>query len=193
MAASGLMSGPLSRCGCGRRLVHLTPWCFVLSELPRALRREIRTRANFDRVAVAGKSLGANAALAVAFDPCCRNDSIRAVVAMASPRSSLVASGTDVATLIAHGGADELVPYAAGRANFEAAPTPKSFLTLFGTGHAATLATEPAGPTDDALVTTTSDFFDRSLKSEKGALERMRRHGKISGVAQLESASNTRS
>jgi alpha-beta hydrolase superfamily lysophospholipase len=130
---------------------------------------------------VTGKSLGANTALAVTFDPCCRNDSIRAVVAMAGPQSSLVASRADVATLIVHGDADELVPYAAGRANFDAAPTPKFLLTLFGTDHAPTLAIEPGGPTDDTLVTTTSDFFDRYLKSKKGALERMRRHGNISG------------
>jgi S-formylglutathione hydrolase FrmB len=107
--------------------------CFVLSELPGKLRRAIRTRADFDRVAVTGKSLGAGTAVAVAFDPCCRNDAIRGVVAMAGPGSTLVGPGTDVATLIVHGDADELVPYAAGRANFDAAPAPKYFLTLIGT------------------------------------------------------------
>jgi dienelactone hydrolase len=166
---------------------------FVLRELPGALRRAIRTRADFDRVAVTGKSFGAGTALAVTFDPCCRSDAIRAVVAMAGAQSSLVASGADVATLIVHGDADEVYPYAAGRANFDAAPTPKFLLTLIGISHNPTLAAEPAGPPDDALVTTTSDFFDRYLKAKKGALERMRRHGNISGVAQLESASNTRS
>jgi dienelactone hydrolase len=163
---------------------------FVLAELPSALARAIRTRADFDRVAVTGKSLGASTALAVAFHPCCRRDAIRGVVAMAGPQSPLVASGTDVATLIVHGDADEAVPYAAGRANFEAAPSPKFFLTLFGISHAPTLAIAPAGPPDDALVTTATDFFDRYLKSKKGALDRMRRHGNISGVAQLELSSN---
>jgi fermentation-respiration switch protein FrsA (DUF1100 family) len=107
---------------------------------------------------------------------------------MAGPQSALVASGADVATLIVHGDADELVTYAAGRANFDAAPAPKFLLTLIGTGHAPTLATQPAGPTDDALVTTTIDLFDRYLKSKKGAAGRMRRDGNVSGVAQLESA-----
>jgi hypothetical protein len=93
--------------------------------------------------------------------------------------------------VIVHSDADELIPHAAGRANFDAAPAPKFLLTLFGIGHAATLAIEPAGPPDEALVSTATDFFDRYLKSKKGALERMRRHGSISGVAQLESASNT--
>jgi dienelactone hydrolase len=164
---------------------------FALSELPSELPRAIRSRADFDRVAVTGKSLGAVTALAVAFDPCCRNNAVRGVVAMAGPQSALVASGTDVATLIVHGDADELVAYAAGRANFNAAPTPKFFLTLIGTGHAPTLATQPAGPTDDALVTTATDFFDRYLKSNNGALGRMRRHGNIGGVAQLESKSES--
>ena len=166
---------------------------FVLRELPGALRRAIRTRADFDRVAVTGKSLGANTALAVTFDPCCRSDAIRGVVPMAGPQSALVASDTDVATLIVHGDADELIPYADGRANFDAAPAPKFFLTLIGISHNPTLAAEPAGPPDDALVSTATDFFDRYLKSKKGALDRMRRHGNVSGVAQLESASNTRS
>jgi alpha-beta hydrolase superfamily lysophospholipase len=163
---------------------------FVLAELPGALRRAIRARADFDRVAVTGKSLGASTALAVAFDPCCRNDAIRGVVAMAGPQSPLVASDADVATLIVHGDADEVVPYAAGRTNFDAAPAPKFFLTLFGISHAPTLAIEPAGLPDDALVSTTADFFDRYLKSKKGALDRMRRHGNITGVAQLELSSN---
>jgi dienelactone hydrolase len=164
---------------------------FVLKELPGALRPAIRARADFDRVAVTGKSLGAVTAVAVVFDPCCRSDSISGVVSMAGPQSALIASDADVATLIVHSDADELIPHAAGRANFDAAPAPKFLLTLFGIGHAATLAIEPAGPPDEALVSTATDFFDRYLKSKKGALERMRRHGSISGVAQLESASNT--
>ena len=105
---------------------------------------------------------------------------------MAARQSALVASDTDVATLIVHGDADEVVPYAAGRANFDAAPAPKFFLTLIGISHVPTLASEPAGPPDDALVSTATDFFDRYLKSKKGALDRMRRHGNVAGVAQLE-------
>jgi dienelactone hydrolase len=174
---------------------------FVLSELPGALRRAIRARADFDRVAVTGYSLGAGTAFAVAFDPCCRNDAIRGVVAMANEQ---VASGADLPALMVHGDADERVPYAAGRASFDAAPAPKFFLTLFGIGHPLTLGLQPA-PTDthveplprrpdpDALMTTTTDFFDRYLKSNKSALDRMLRHGNISGVAQLESSSNTES
>jgi dienelactone hydrolase len=148
---------------------------FVLSELPGALSRAIRARADFDRVAVTGYSLGAWTAFAVAFDPCCRNDAIRGVVAMANGQ---VASGADLPALMVHGDADERVPYAAGRASFDAAPAPKFFLTLFGIGHPLTLGLQPA-PTDthveplprrpdpDALMTTTTDFFDRYLKSNK--------------------------
>jgi dienelactone hydrolase len=177
---------------------------FVLSELPGALRRPIRARADFDRVAVTGYSMGAVTAFAVAFDPCCRNDAIRGVVAMAGPQSPLVASGADLPALMVYGDADERVPYADGRANFDAAPAPKFFLTMFGAGHPLTLGIQPA-PTDthveplprrpdpDPLVTTTTDFYDRYLKSNKSALDRMRRHGNISGVAQLESSSNTES
>ena len=127
---------------------------------------------------------------------------IRGVVAMAGGQFPLVASCADVAALMVHGDADARVPYAAGRASFDAAPAPRCFRTMFGTGHTLTLGMQPA-PTDthveplprrpdpDPLVTTTTDFFDRYLKSNKTAFDRMRRHGNISGVARLESSSNT--
>ena len=164
---------------------------FALAELPDAINRTIGAIADFDRVAVVGKSLGAATALAVAFDPCCTNDVIRGVVAMAGPQSPFIAADTRMPTLVVHGDADEIFPYTDGRANFDAAPKPKFFLTLFDTTHAPTLAVQPAGPTDDAVVETAIDFFDRYLKSDKAALDRMRRHGNVTGVARLESPPNT--
>ena len=160
---------------------------FALAEVPDAIDAAIRAIADFDRVAVVGKSLGAGTALAVAFDPCCTNDVIRGVVAMAGLVSPLVTSDTAMPTLVVHGDADEIVPYSDGRTTFDAAPEPKFFLTLFGTTHAPTLAIEPAGPTDDAVIATTTDFFDRYLKSDEAALDRMSRHGNVTGVARLES------
>ena len=161
---------------------------FALAELPDAIDPAIRAIADFDRVAIVGKSLGATTALAVAFDPCCKNDAIRGVVPMAGAQSPLVAAGTAIPTLVVHGDADELVPYANGRVNFDAASAPKYFLTLFGATHAPTLAVDPAGPTDDAVVATTIDFFDRHLRSDRGAMDRMSQHGNVAGIARLESA-----
>jgi dienelactone hydrolase len=166
---------------------------FVLAELPDAIDPAIRAIIDFDRVAVVGKSLGATTAMAVAFDPCCTDDSIRGVVAMAGPPSLLVGAGTRVPMLVVHGDADEIVSYSSGRANFDAAPEPKFLLTLLGTTHAATLAVEPAGPADDAVAATTIDFFDRYLKSDEAALDRLSRHGTVPGVARLESSPKTNS
>ncbi len=163
---------------------------FALAELPDAIDPAIRAIADFDRVAIVGKSLGATTALAVAFDPCCTSGSIRGVVPMAGAQSPLVTAGPAIPTLVVHGDADELVPYTSGRANFEAARGPKFLLTLLGTTHAPTLAVDPAGPTDDAVVATTIDFFDRYLKSDEAALDRMARHGNATGVARLEPSPN---
>ena len=163
---------------------------FALAELPDAIDPAIRAIADFDRVAIVGKSLGATTALAVAFDPCCTNDAIRSVVPMAGAQSPLIAAGTAIPTLVVHGDADELVPYASGRANFDAARGPKFFLTLFGATHAPTLAVDPAGPTDDAVVATTIDFLDRYLKSDEAAIDRMARHGNATGIARLEPSPN---
>jgi dienelactone hydrolase len=164
---------------------------FVLAEVPDAIDPAVGAITDFDRVAIVGKSLGAETALAVVFDPCCANDVIRGVVAMAGPQSPFVTADTPMPTLVIHGDADENVLYSSGRANFDAAPEPKFFLTLLGTTHAPTLAVEPAGPTDDAIVATTTDFLDRYLKSDEDALDRMSRHGNVTGIARLESLPNT--
>lgn len=161
---------------------------FALAELPDAMDPAIRAVANLNRVAIVGKSLGASTALEVTFDPCCTNDAIRGVVAMAGVLSPLIGTGNAVPTLVVHGDADEIVPYSDGRANFDGAPEPKYFLRLLGTTHAPTLAVDPAGPTDDAVVATMIDFFDRFLKSDQDALDRMSQHGNVTGVAQLESS-----
>ena len=163
---------------------------FTLAELPDAVNPAILAVANFDRIAIVGKSLGATTALAVAFDPCCTNDAIRGVVSMAGMRSPFTAAGTAVPMLVVHGDADEAVPYASGRANFDAAPEPKHFLTLFGTTHAPTLALDLGGPSDDAVVATTIDFFDRYLKSDDDALDRMSRHGNVTGIARTRIVNN---
>jgi alpha-beta hydrolase superfamily lysophospholipase len=161
---------------------------FALAELPDAIDPRIRAIANFDRVVIVGKSLGASTALAVALDPCCTTEEIRGVVAMAGVQSPLIGAGNALPTLVVHGDADEVVPYTHGRANFDAAPEPKYLLRLLGTSHAPTLALEPAGPTDDAVVATTIDFLDRYLKADNDALDRMSQHGNVTGVAQLESS-----
>jgi hypothetical protein len=48
---------------------------------------------------------------------------------------------------------------------------------------AATLAMESAGPTDEVVAATTIDFFDIYLNSDKAALDRLSRHGDVTGIA----------
>ena len=46
-----------------------------------------------------------------------------------------IIAGIRMPLLIAHGDADELIPYAQGQAVFARAPEPKQFVTLQGAGH----------------------------------------------------------
>jgi dienelactone hydrolase len=160
---------------------------FVLDELSDALNPAVARIANFNRVVVMGKSLGATTALTVAFDPCCTTSTIRAAVPIAGPESPVVNAENRMRMLIVHSDSDELVPYEAARTHFDIAPTPKFLLTLNGVTHAQTLSTDLTAPADAVVIATTTDFFDRYLKSDDGALRRMRRDGNEEGVAELES------
>src|SRR5262249_9707878 len=76
-------------------------------------------------------------------------------------------------------------PPPGGLAAFTKAGAPKFFLTLVGGGHTPPYrgASAPA-PTTVAHVTL--DFFDRYLKSDRGALERLRKDADQPGVATLQ-------
>jgi dienelactone hydrolase len=172
---------------------------FVLEKLAAKLPSTVRRIANFDRVALIGKSLGAATAMEVAFDPSGADERIRAVVAIAEPlagspwagsvpaRSDL-ASGTRVPALFVHSETDQGFPYDGSRTNFDIARAPKFLLTLIGASHEQTLSVDGIGPVDDAVILGTLDFLDRYAKSHKAALGRLRRDTNMPGVAHLESS-----
>lgn len=129
---------------------------------------------DLDHVAVAGHSSGAITARGVAFNGCCHDDRVDAVVLegiLDLPLSGEWESdlrGTPL--LLLHGDADGR--YADARKLFEEAEAPKFLVTIKGGGHSDPYR---AGPPDHRLVAEASiAFLDRYLREEKGALDRLR-------------------
>ena len=77
------------------------------------------------------------------------------------------------------------MPYKIGSDSYKHASKPKFFLTLIGGGHTPPYRGGPdAAPTTVAHVTL--DFFDRYLKSDRAAVDRLRHDADQPGVATLQ-------
>ena len=139
------------------------------------------------RIGASGHSLGAITTYRLVYDTCCADRRIKA----AAPMSGLAGNppqfftGISTPLLAEHGDADGTLPYQGGADAYAKASPPKFFLTLIGGGHTPPYrgAPEPA-PTTVAHVTL--DFFDRYLKSDRSALERLRQDADQPGVATLQ-------
>ena len=94
-------------------------------------------------------------------------------------------SGISTPLLAEHGDADTTIPYPAGAGTFAKAGPPKFFLTLIGGGHTPPYRGAP-DPAATAVAHVTLDFFDRYLKNDQGALERLRHDADQPGVATLQ-------
>jgi fermentation-respiration switch protein FrsA (DUF1100 family) len=140
---------------------------FVITSLD----EEIPELADVDHLAVAGHSSGAIVAYAVAFNTCCHDDRVDAVLVQALQNATLGGDyaadleGTPV--LFMHGDAD-LTPLAEAHTTFEGAGSPKYFLAIPGGDHSNTYRSGPAAPmvADAALA-----FFDRHLKDRDEAAD----------------------
>jgi dienelactone hydrolase len=139
------------------------------------------------RIGASGHSLGAMTTYQLVYRTCCADTRVKA----AAPMSGVAGAppeffdGISTPLLAEHGDADGTLPYRAGADAFAKASPPKFFLTLHGGGH-----TPPyrGGSEPDAGVVAqvTLHFFDRYLKDDSSALERLRRDVDASGVATLE-------
>src|SRR5947208_1271778 len=81
--------------------------------------------------------------------------------------------------------ADGTVPYAADMNGFARAKTPKYFLTFLGAGH-VTPFLGGDNPSAMALKQSTIDFFNRYLKDDKAALDKLRTDANVQGASSLE-------
>lgn len=138
-------------------------------------------------IGASGHSLGAITTYDLVYKSCCADKRVKAAAPMSGGAGDAPEFFADITTplLAEHGDADGTIPYQVGASSYAKASPPKFFLTLVGGGH-----TPPyrGGSEPDARVVTqvTLHFFDRYLKGDSGALERLRRDTNASGVATLQ-------
>lgn len=134
----------------------------------------VEGRVDAEEIGVAGFSLGAVTVYGLAFNSCCRDERIEAVVAMSG--LLLPFDGEyDVAgvpLLVLHGDADTNIPFGRGHDAYEEADPPKFFVTLRGAGHSPPYEDAPS-PHDGAVCDLTIDFWDAYLLDDPAAAERL--------------------
>jgi hypothetical protein len=124
------------------------------------------------RVALAGHSDGAEAAVAEAVSPVPPGQpAVHAVIAMSVNPLPGIPQLANPPLLVTQGDADEINPFAEGHQTYAGARSPKYFLTLLGGGHLPPLETGSAWlPT---VITVSEDFLHLYLNNtgSRGALE----------------------
>jgi predicted dienelactone hydrolase len=142
------------------------------------------------RIGASGHSLGGITTYGLAYSRCCTDKRIKAAI----PMSGIIGvvdgpegyfQGTATPLLAVHGNADGTVPYGADMNGFARAKTPKYFLTFLGAGH-VTPFLGGDNPSAMALKQSTIDFFNRYLKDDKAALDKLHTDANVPGASSLE-------
>jgi predicted dienelactone hydrolase len=152
------------------------------------------------RIGASGHSLGGITTYGLAYSACCRDNRVKAAVPMSGfggliePIDQYFRNGR-TPLLALHGNSDGTVPIASDMNTFMLAQPPKFFLTFIGAGH-VTPFLGGNDPQAVALKQATVDFWNRYLKGDKAALDKLRKNGNVSGSSTLEAqtggASRTR-
>jgi predicted dienelactone hydrolase len=142
------------------------------------------------RIGASGHSLGGITTYGLAYSGCCSDKRIKAAVPMSGitgivegPENYFQGAATPL--LAVHGNADGTVPYGSDMNGFARAKTPKYFLTFLGAGH-VTPFLGGDNPSAMALKQSTIDFFNRYLKDDKAALDKLRTDANVPGASSLE-------
>jgi dienelactone hydrolase len=163
---------------------------FVLS----AVLRENRDRQSdlyraIDRrhVGAAGLSLGGATTYLAVFDGCCRDRRFTSAMVLDGLRlgNALHLDG-HVPLLIAHSDTDPTIPYGSAQATYRDAEPPVWLVTLHGASHATQWEDDPT-PYDAIDERLTVDFWDATLRGEKGAFARLQRDATVPDLASIES------
>jgi dienelactone hydrolase len=142
------------------------------------------------RIGASGHSLGGITTYGLAYSACCRDKRVKAAVPMSGfgglvePIDQYFRNGA-TPLLALHGNTDGTVPIASDVNTFARAQPPKFFMTFLGAAH----VTPFLGGTDaqaSALKQSTVDFWDRYLKGDKAALDKLRTDGNLNGSTTLE-------
>jgi predicted dienelactone hydrolase len=138
------------------------------------------------RIGDVGKSLGAITVLET-YNPVSRDPRVKAVIAMTGfvGISGTHFVGINTPLLLEHGDADQTAPIQGSRDAYAQALPPKFFVTLFGQTHGSAFGggTKPA---EVVVERTTTDFLDRYVKGQAGALARLQHDANVTSVASLQ-------
>jgi predicted dienelactone hydrolase len=163
---------------------------FIIRELVARSERkgELRDLIDTDRIAIAGKSLGALTVFAAGYDPDQRIPDLRAVIAMtgAPTDDGTYFHGIDTPLLLLHGDADTTVPIQGSRDAFAKAEGPVIFVTLLGQTHGSAFEGDDS-PAAEVVDKTSVDFLDRYVKGKPRALDRLLADADVPGVSTVES------
>ena len=147
------------------------------------------------RIGLIGHSLGAITSLGAAYNSCCHDPRISAVVAIDGielpyPHGTYFVGNPEPPLLVIHGSADQTIPFSAGQKTYADAQPPKFFVTLVGAPHTAfhqaNQVDSPRAPWEPVIVASVTDFFDRYLKGEPGRLEALRAAASVPGVSTID-------
>jgi predicted dienelactone hydrolase len=126
-----------------------------------------------ERIGVAGLSLGGFTTYGVAFGACCRDDRVRAAAVFDGAQAGYdddLDSGLPL--LVVHGDEDYVVPYEAATTAYRAAVAPKWLLTVHEAIHFEPFE-DTADPADELVRQATIAFWDRYLRDDESAEERL--------------------
>ncbi len=142
-----------------------------------------------DHIGVAGLSLGGATTYGVAFNDCCRDD--RPIAAMVLDGARLAVGGefemaSGLPLLVMHADGDYALPYSEAADAYADAVAPKWLVTIHEDVHAEPYEDFP-DPADAMVVAVTTAFWDRWLKEDPAAADRLEAAVTPATLASLES------
>jgi dienelactone hydrolase len=126
-------------------------------------------------IGVAGMSLGGATTYGVAFNDCCLDE--RPIAAMVLDGARLAVGGefhmdSGLPLLIMHAEEDYALPYEEAASAYADAVAPKYLVTIHEVAHASPYENDP-DPADEMVTATTIAFWDRYLKGDESAEQRI--------------------
>ena len=138
-------------------------------------------------IAVVGQSDGADDALAVGYNTCCKDPRVKAVISLSGaelssyPGKYFASQGPPL--LIVQGTDDTINVPSDSQTAFDAAGPPKYYLSLIGADHLD--GYQEVDEYSQAVQQVTVSFLDYYLKGQAGALDEMNKAGNVAGTDSL--------
>lgn len=143
----------------------------------------LQGRVNPEQIAVGGLSLGGDTVYQVAFDECCRDDRVDAVIVMDGPHPDSDGLDLDrgVPLLIMHADADPVIAYRFAEEAFAAAGPPKYLVTIHEAVHSSPYEDAP-DPADQMVIDTTIAFWRLHVAHQADAAADLSTAARVDGL-----------